>query len=265
VIAVRLHASLRVLKQWGVAVLKNRLALLIVLLVIEAQFFTINFLNARLRAPTDGWELRISLVDDHLAPHGTWLIPYTIGFLLAALLPVWAMFVMPNEIYRQYTLAFITAALFGYAIYILFPTYVTKPPPDAVPGSSILARMLRETYEADAKASTHNAAPSQHVFYAVLNAVFMIRFRPRLRVFWVWTTLAALICASTLLTMRHNSPDVITGYMVAVSAYYIGLWLGARVTARLGDADAPIAVPVLERYIPHRLRRRLNDLSTGLS
>ena len=246
-------------------ILKNRLALLIILWVIEIQFFTINYLNAHLRAPTDGWELRIGLVDDQLVPRSIWLLPYLIGFFLAALLPLWAMFVMPNDIYRQYVLAMLTAALLGYVIYILFPTYVTKPPPEAVPGHDILDRMLRETYRADAATSTHNAAPSQHVFYAVLNAAFVIRTRPRMRVFWFWTTLAALICASTLLTMRHNSPDVITGYAVAVGAYYVGVWLGARVTAQLGDAAAPITIPVLDRYLPHRLRRRLNNLNTGMS
>ncbi len=255
---------LRSLKRWGTGVLKNRLALLIILWVIELQFFTINFLNARLRAPTDGWELRIGLVDDHLVPRSIWLLPYFIGFFLAALLPLWAMFAMPNEIYRQYILAMLTAALFGYAIYILLPTYVTKPPPEAVQGHGVLDRMLRETYRADAATSTHNAAPSQHVFYAVLNAAFMIRWRPRMRVFWFWTTLAALICSSTLLTMRHNAPDVITGYAVALGAYYVGLWLGARVTARLGDAAAPITVPVLDRYLPYRLRRRSRGLNTSL-
>jgi hypothetical protein len=118
-----------------------------------------------------------------------------------------------------------------------------------------LAEFLRDTYEADAAASTHNAAPSQHVFYALINMCFVIRFRPRWRVVARWVPLAALIVSSALLTMRHNSPDLIAGYLVAIGAYYAGLRFGARVTDTLGDADAPSAAVSLT----WRTRRRLVD------
>ncbi len=236
-------------------IIRNRLVLCVLLLVIQAQFFTINLLNARLRAPDDGWELTIGIIDNNLTPGGIWLVPYFAGFALALLVPLWAMYNMPNTEYRQFVLAMMVAALIGYAIYIIFPTYVVKPAPEDVPGQDVFARVLRSTYEADAAASTHNAAPSQHVFYAVLNMCFMIRYRPRPRVFWVWTTLAALICASTLLTMRHNSPDLIAGYVLAVAAYYAGIYLGQRLTDDLGDADAPIAAPALGRF--RRVARRM--------
>ncbi len=240
-------------KPWIRAILKNRLAMFWILMLIELQFFTINMLNTRLRAPTDGWELRISLIDDHLAPHGIWLVPYFIGFFLAVLIPLWATFYMPNKIYRQFVLAVAMALMFSYIIYILFPTYVVKPAPDRVAGNDIFARALRNTYEADAAMSSHNAAPSQHVFYALLNMCFVIRFRPRWRVLWFWVVLAALICVSTLATMRHNTPDVIGGYLVAIGAYYSGIALGARLTDALGDEDDPVMVP---GYVG-RLHRRL--------
>jgi hypothetical protein len=89
---------------------------------------------------------------------------------------------------------------------------------------------------------------------------FVIRYRPRRRVFWVWVILAALICASTLATMRHNSPDLIAGYVVAVAAYYAGVALGARVTAALGDEDEPVIVPgyvgkLHRRFLSYQQRR----------
>jgi hypothetical protein len=86
----------------------------------------------------------------------------------------------------------------------------------------------------------------------------MIRFRPRWRVFLAWVALAALITASTLLTMRHRSPDVISGYAFAVGAYYVGLALGKRITDWLGDADGPISVPWWPGELPRRLHRRLS-------
>jgi membrane-associated phospholipid phosphatase len=230
-------------RTWIRAILKNRLALFWILMLIEFQFFTINFLNTKLRAPTDGWDLRISIIDDHLTPHGVWLIPYFIGFSFAVLIPLWATFVMPNKVYRQFILAVALALLVSYVIYIIFPTYVVKPAPASVPGHDIFARTLRSTYEADAEVSSHNAAPSQHVFYALLNMCFVIRYRPRRRVFWFWVILASLICASTLITMRHNSPDLIGGYVVAVGAYYAGVVLGARITDALADEDEPVMVP----------------------
>lgn len=247
---------------WVARIFQNRVVLYLILLFTELQFFTINWLNSQLRHPTDGWELKIGLIDNHLGPHPLWLIPYWIGFSFTALIPLWGMYNMPTKIFRQFVLAMLTAALVSYTIYIFVPTYVTKPASQAVPGHDMFSEMLRETYKADAAASTHNAAPSQHVFYAVINMCFMIRFRPRRRVFWTWVTLGTLVTASTLLTRRHNSPDLIAGFVVAVFAYYVGVWLGARITAWLDDEDSPIVLPdALTRYIPrhlrHRLRRRL--------
>jgi len=240
---------------------QNRLALFLALLLIQLQFFTINLLNAQLREPTDGWELKIAAIDNNLTPNSLWLIPYAVGFTLAALVPLWAMFIMPNRLYRQFILAMATAALAGYLVYILFPSYVTKPTPEQVPGSHALAELLRDSYEADAAASTHNAAPSQHVFYALINMCFVIRFRPTRRVFLTWVTLGALVSASTLLTMRHNSPDLISGYLFAVGGYYSGLFLGGRVTDWLGDGEGPIVLPPLTLRLQQRIRRRLSRLS----
>lgn len=242
------------------ALFQNRLALLALLLAIQLQFFVINLANSALREPTDGWELKIAFIDDRLTPQGVWLIPYTFGLFAAVLVPLWAAYVMPNKLFRQFVLSMGIAALFSYAIYILFPTYVVKPGPYEVAGDDVLAEMLRSSYEADNAASTHNAAPSQHVFYALLNMCYVIRFWPRPRVFWTWVTLAALISASTLLTQRHNSPDAITGYLVAVGAYYAGVWLGARITAWLGDEHGPIVMPPAR--VGARLRRRIAKMQT---
>jgi membrane-associated phospholipid phosphatase len=174
------------------------------------------------------------------------------------------MFTMPNRLYRQFVLAMGTAALAGYVVYLVFPTYVTKPAPEQVPGDHLLADLLRQSYEVDAAASTHNAAPSQHVFYALINMCFVIRWRPRPRVFVTWVTLAALICASTLLTMRHNSPDLLTGYLFAIGGYYAGLYLGGRVTDWLGDEDGPIVLPEPTLRLQQRLRQRLQRLGARL-
>lgn len=244
--------------------LQNRLLLLGLLLLVQAQFFTINMLNAQLRAPTDGWELEIGVIDNHIRPEGAWLVPYTIGFFAAALIPLWAMYVMPNKLFRQFILGMGVAAFFSYVVYILIPTYVTKPNPDEVRGYWIFADLLRNSYQADAAASTHNAAPSQHVFYAVLNMCFVIRFRPRQWVFWVWVTLATLISASTLMTQRHNSPDLITGFAVAVGAYYAGIYLGDRLTAWLGDEHGPILLPAWAPFQRRRMARARNTHHTPI-
>lgn len=244
---------------------QNRLALYLGLMVLELQFFTINLLNTWLREPTDGWELKIAAIDNHITPNGLWLIPYSVGFVFAALMPLWAMFTMPNRLYRQYILGMALAAIAGYIVYVAFPTYVTKPAPEDVPGNDFFADLLRRSYEADAAASTHNAAPSQHVFYALINMCFVIRFKPTRRVFVIWVTLGTLITASTLMTMRHNSPDLITGYLFALGGYYGGLYLGGKVTDRLGDADAPITVPEPALRIQRRVRRRLDALNARFS
>jgi hypothetical protein len=247
-----------------VRVLQTRWMLLLLLLFLQLQFFTINMLNTRLRAPDAGWELRIDFIDDHIVPEGAWLIPYFLGLLATGAVPLWAAYVMPLRLFRQFMLAMTLAAAVSYAIYILLPTYVVKPEPDRVRGASFLAEALRTTYRADAAASSHNAAPSQHVFYAVLNMCFVIRFRPRPRVFWLWVTLAALISVSTVLTQRHNSPDLFAGYAVAVAAYYTGMWMGNRATGWLGDEDAPI-VMLGRDWILRRLMGRQTDAQRHLT
>ena len=233
--------------------MQHRLALFLALLAIESLFFVTNGLNSMLRQPTDGWELVILPYDDQITPNGYWLIPYFVGFAFAALIPLWAAFFMPIRLYRQFVFAMASAALASYVLYMLFPTYVTKPAPEMVPGDDVFAEILRNSYKLDAAASTHNAAPSQHVFYALINMAFMIRFRPKPGVFGVWVLLGALISASTVLTQRHNLPDLITGYMMAVAAYYVGVRLGERVTQRLGDADK--AYPMSIGRIGRRVRR----------
>jgi membrane-associated phospholipid phosphatase len=223
--------------------LQNRLALFLLLLAIESLFFVTNMANSVLRAPDAGWELKIDTIDNHLTPQGVWLIPYGIGFVFAMLIPLYAAYVMPIKLFRQFLFSMGIAALLSYVIYMALPTYVMKPTPDMVPGDNVFSQLLRGIYETDNAYSTHNAAPSQHVFYAILNACFMIRFRPRARTFGLWTALAALISASALLTRQHHSPDLITGYLMAIFAYYVGLWAGEYVTERLDDEHAPVVAP----------------------
>lgn len=240
--------------------LQNRLALFVALLAIESLFFVTNGLNSTLRAPTEGWELKIAVIDNHLTPQGIWLIPYGIGFLCTALVPLWAAYRMPIKLYRQFILAMMVAALFSYVIYMALPTYVVKPSASDVPGNGIFAQILRYLYEADNEFSTHNAAPSQHVFYAIIIMCFMIRFRPIPRVFWTWATVGTLVTVSALLTRQHHSPDLIAGYAVAIGAYYAGLALGARVTAWLGDEAAPVEMP-LGPLVRRRARRSMTPVA----
>jgi len=243
------------LKPWLARLFKNRLALFLALLAIQSLFFVTNTANSLLREPDDGVELKIAFIDNHLTPGGIWLIPYVIGFFFAALIPWWAAHNMPIKLYRQFILSMALAALFSYAVYILFPTYVVKPTASDVPGRDIFSQLLRLVYETDNAYSTHNAAPSQHVFYAVINMCFVIRFRPSPRVFWTWTTLAALITASALLTRQHHSPDLITGYIVAIGAYWAGLRLGEWVTDRLDDEFHPALAPARRLLLRRRTIR----------
>lgn len=237
-------------------VFQNRLTLYIILLIIEAMFFVTNYTNSVIRPANEGWELKIDFIDNHLTPMGLWLIPYFMGVVFSILLPLWAAIYMPNEIFRQFILATAFAALISYVIYMSIPTYVVKPTPDQVPGDGLFSQWLRQVYEADNEFSTHNAAPSQHVFYAILNMCFMIRFRPRPRVFWFWTTMATLITVSALLTRQHHTPDLIAGYIMALLAYPAGLWLGSRVTELLGDADEPHVTPIEQIRRMLRARRK---------
>jgi len=60
--------------------------------------------------------------------------------------------------------------------------------------------------------------------------------------------------------MRHNSPDLISGYLFAAGGYYAGLYLGGRVTDWLGDGNGPIVLPELTLRLQQGIRRRLDRL-----
>jgi hypothetical protein len=107
---------------------------------------------------------------------------------------------------------------------------VVKPTPEVV-AETAFAQALRRTMKRTLRPAP-TTRPQPACFYALLNVLcdpLPASHAPSGSDYPV-----ALICTSTLATMRHRSPDLIAGYLVAVATYYAGVYLGAR-DRSLGD------------------------------
>ena len=108
--------------------------------------------------------------------------------------------------------SFITAMIIVQALgdlfWWLFPNGVKRP---EVKGKNIMSRWLKQLYRLDQYDG--NAAPSAHVFHALIIGHFLARLWPQWSLLiYIWV---GLIMASTVLIKQHYVLDVLGGMLVA--------------------------------------------------
>ena len=97
----------------------------------------------------------------------------------------------------------------GDLFWYFFPNGVKRP---EVKGKSLMRQWLRQLYLHDKYDG--NAAPSAHVFHALIIGHFLARLWPEWGLLiYVWV---GLIMASTVLIKQHYILDVLGGMLVAV-------------------------------------------------
>ncbi|MBO4415312.1 MAG: phosphatase PAP2 family protein [Lachnospiraceae bacterium] len=116
---------------------------------------------------------------------------------------------------RATVIVSVTAKLLCGLIFVMIPT--TGPRPD-VTGSGISGTLLGFIYAMD---TPDNLFPSIHCFESVLCFLF-INDEPKVHrsIKLSALVLAVLICLSTLFTKQHVLPDVLSGILLAVAAYF---------------------------------------------
>jgi membrane-associated phospholipid phosphatase len=127
---------------------------------------------------------------------------------------------MADRAYQALFISVITVSLISYSVYILYPTYVVRPP---VEGDSWAAQLIAQLYAND---RVNNAFPSGHTYNTVLVTLYWSRFYPKGRPLWV--AIAIVILLSTLYTRQHNLPDLLGGILLAWLGYWFGLWSTSR-------------------------------------
>lgn len=89
----------------------------------------------------------------------------------------------------------------------------------AVTGLDWASTLLRFLYAND---RANNAFPSGHMYFAVLLAYFVTRWKPRL--LWFAALLVILVVGSTLFTGQHYVLDLVGGALFATVGISIGMW-----------------------------------------
>lgn len=194
--------------------LKKFLALIIFLLITSGYFFVNLFNDYRM---ADGlepaiWEFGI---DKYIPFTRFAVIPYISWYFYVTFAVLFLIFYKDGRIYFKFINSMTAGALISYGIFIIFPTHVPRPD---ISGNDIFTMLTTGIYNADAP---YNCFPSMHVLYAFLCFIFLQKIIPgRLLLKAVNTLLFITICASTVFTKQHYTPDILGGIIIGLLVYY---------------------------------------------
>lgn len=167
----------------------------------------------------------------------TWIdvyIPFVPQFVFAYLL-YYAWVVLPVPILRSRAefyhavSAFALTQLVASTVFILFPSYMTRP---AVIGDGLAHELLRNLYHLD---NGCNLIPSLHVAHSMLVALFFRALRPKLFPIVAFGTV--MISASTVLVKQHYFLDIPAGMALAFGAYYASVPIYHRLRNRSSSSE----------------------------
>ena len=185
----------------------RRIVWLVVILIVLALYFPIN------RIAHGGTQILLPF-DKNIPLFPSAIIPYLFGSLLFIAFPIWAaVFAKPQE-FEAYAISILLATVASYAVYLAFPTFVTRP---EIASTDIFSKAMEILYKTD---KAYNAVPSGHAFSTTMIFLYLSRWRPDYR--FAWLIIAILVLASTLLTRQHNLIDLFSGVLLGVLAYIVG-------------------------------------------
>jgi hypothetical protein len=157
---------------------------------------------------------------DAWMPLVPWFGPvYVLGMAPIALLPVLFYRRLPATRFRRYALAVTAAAVLSYAIYLIYPTEIRRPPLPELPSARWCLGL------AYAARGARGILPSGHALYTAVNAWFLCPLVPG---GWRWLVAAGsvVVIASALLTRLHYVADVAAGLaLAAIAVAGAGQWV----------------------------------------
>ena len=185
----------------------RRISWLIIILIILALYFPVNRL-------THGGIQTILPIDKIIPLYPPAIVPYLLGDLIIVGFPIWAAVKAKSHEFEAYTISIILVAIVSYFIYVVFPTFVTRP---EVSSTDVFSKMLLFVYHSD---RAYNTDPSGHTFYCILSLLYLGRWEPKYRLAVI--IFVILVLASTLLTRQHYVVDLLSGTILAILAYALG-------------------------------------------
>jgi len=185
--------------------------LILILLIIGAQcLYTLTN-----RVMHGGW-LPKTFLDNYIPLWPVWVVPYVLVDVIWIIFSLIAAWKMEERLFRVYVIASLAIIIPSMFIFVLFPTYVERP---VVPGTDWASSLLRLLYWSD---HANNALPSGHMYFAILLAYFVTRWKPRL--FWFAVLMVIMVICSTLFTRQHYVLDLVAGAFIAAAGITFGMW-----------------------------------------
>lgn len=140
--------------------------------------------------------------------------PSIIGYALYFPMCFFTFLVIKDEnILRNGVKAYAYVVLMAVLFFVLYPTAMPRP---ELTGGGFFEFIVGKMWEID---TTANAFPSQHVSCSFLSAFLYGRyFKGKL---WIFILIAVVISVSTMFVKQHYVWDVISGFLLAILAYYL--------------------------------------------
>ena len=164
------------------------------------------------RLVSGGYNLELP-IDNMIPLIPIFVVPYLFGIIFWISTIVFVNLKQDKKTSAVFNLRIILASIISVFIYIIIPTFVTRP---LITGIDVFSNLLSFVYSND---RTYNAAPSGHTFYTVICFLTLSKLLPKRKV--VWTILSILIILSTLFTGQHNVLDVLLGILFAIIIYLV--------------------------------------------
>jgi len=201
--------------------LKKIIALFVFLVVTSGYFFVNLYNDFRMEQgliPTI-WAFGI---DDYIPFTRFAVIPYISWYIYVAFTIIFLMFSRQSNSYFRFIYSMIAGALVSYFIFIIFPTHVPRP---ELSGNDIFTLLTLSIYNADAP---YNCFPSMHVLYAFFCFVFLQnKFTGKNYIKLLNLCIFIVICASTVYTKQHYTPDILGGIAIGLLIYYLPYFAGS--------------------------------------
>lgn len=199
---------------------RRRLLWLLIIPAVMAFYFLVN------RFAHGGVQLLLP-VDKLIPLYPPAVVPYLLASVLFIGFPVWAaVYAKPGE-FEAYTISVLAATVLSYIIYLVFPTFVTRP---EITSTDVFSKAISLLYQTD---RAYNAAPSGHTFYTVLLALYLGRWSPGYKL--IWAAVVLIVLASTLFTRQHYILDLVSGLALAVLAYILGRFVQKKWNLRFAS------------------------------
>lgn len=188
--------------------MKNKILKIIIVISSMLLYIPVN------RLISGGYNLKTD-IDNFIPLLPLFVIPYLFGLIFWIFTILKINLSKDERLIKEFNLMLIIASIVSVAIYILIPTFVTRP---VVTGTDIFSDILRFIYSND---QVYNAAPSGHTFYTILCFVGLNRLVPGKK--YLWGILSILIIISTVLTKQHNFLDIVIGIVFALGVIFLSM------------------------------------------